>query len=318
MDQAPRSIIDRWHPLMQLLVIIWLAFGCAFIVLLLSMMLIKPIYHVTGADELLLRAQTNPEAVLAHPNEVSALKFIQLMSEIGSFGIPALIFAFSKRTRDFLRVQSKSYIYLLILGMAIVFLSGPFISYIYELNMQLKLPAAFSSLQDWMRSTQSESDKVTEVFVQMNSWRDLAIDLLVVALIPALCEELLFRGCLQQVFREWFKNPHTAIWVTAIIFSGAHLEFYGFVPRMVLGAVLGYLFYWSNNLWVPILGHMINNGGQLVLAFLFQMKLISFNINSDEPTPPSWVVIGTGISVLCLVAFYNYCKKRNLFIPQIA
>jgi uncharacterized protein len=316
MDEAPRPMIDRWHPFMQLLIIIWLAFGCAFIILIISMKLIQPIYHVNGADELMLRAQTDPDAVLANANQVNALKFIQLMSEIGSFGIPALIFAYSKRTRDFLRVRSKNYFYLLILGMAIVCLSGPFISYIYELNMQMKLPEALSSLQQWIKNTQDASDKVTEVFLQMNSWRDLLVNLFVIALIPAVCEELLFRGCLQQIFREWFKNPHTAIWITAVIFSAAHLEFYGFVPRMILGAVLGYLFYWSNSLWAPIFGHMIYNGGQLVLAFLFQLKLISFNINSDAPTPRSAVIAGTGITILCLIAFYNYCKKRNLFIPQ--
>jgi membrane protease YdiL (CAAX protease family) len=142
---------------------------------------------------------------------------------------------------------------------------------------------------------------------------DLIINLIVLAIIPAFAEELLFRGCIQQVLKEWSKNAHVAIWGTAILFSFVHFEFYGFLPRMLLGALLGYLFYWSGNLWVPIIAHLVQNGGQVVLAYMHDHGLTSIDITSDEPLPVSWKIISL-VGTIALIYFFRRASDNRKFI----
>src|SRR5690606_9694418 len=104
------------------------------------------------------------------------------------------------------------------------------------------------------------------------SYSALAINLLMIAIIPAIGEELLFRGGIQNIFYKWFKNPHIAIWAAAILFSAIHVQFYGFIPRMLLWALFGYLLVWGKSIWYPIIGHFINNGSAVVTAFIYQQQ----------------------------------------------
>ena len=140
---------------------------------------------------------------------------------------------------------------------------------------------------------------------------DLAVNLILIAIIPALAEELLFRGCVQQVMKEWFRNVHVAIWVTAFIFSFIHFEFYGFLPRLLLGAMLGYLFYWSGSLWVPIIAHTLNNGLQVLLSYLYDHGMIAFNINSDEAVPVYLILVSIVMGAGLLYAFKRISDQRK-------
>jgi len=108
--------------------------------------------------------------------------------------------------------------------------------------------------------------------------------LLVIAVIPALGEEVLFRGVLQNIFQKSFGHtqPHAAIWLAAFVFSAIHLQFYGLVPRMLLGALFGYLYVWSGNLWYPIVAHFANNSITLLAIFLYHQGATDTNIESVE------------------------------------
>ena len=126
----------------------------------------------------------------------------------------------------------------------------------------------------------------------MDSPFELAFNLLVVALIPAIAEEMIFRGIIQSTFENIFKNPHYAVWAAAVVFSFIHMQFEGFLPRVVLGLVLGYLFLWTRNLWVPILAHFVNNGAQVVLAYMMPEQMESL-----EPE-----AMGTSVAVMGIVS----------------
>jgi hypothetical protein len=114
----------------------------------------------------------------------------------------------------------------------------------------------------------------------MDNYKDLVLNLFVLAVIPALGEELLFRGLLQKMFNELFKNKHIAILVTAAIFSAIHMQFYGFIPRMLLGALFGYLLVWSGSIWVPVLAHFFNNAMVVIFSYLSSKSLLPFDENT--------------------------------------
>ena len=135
--------------------------------------------------------------------------------------------------------------------------------------------------------------------------------LVAVAIVPAIGEELLFRGLIQKYFRQIFGNPHAAIWVTAILFSAFHLQFYGFLPRMLLGAFFGYLFYFSRNLGYAIIAHFINNGFTVTLLYLYQAGIISYDIESDESVPLISIAIFSMIGIILFVLF-----KKQIHITE--
>jgi len=191
-------------------------------------------------------------------SEIDAVKFIQMFSAIGLFITPTLLYAY---LCDFdLKLKLNFNRQTLLLAIAIMLLINPFIAFIYEWNMSFNIP-------DWMLVFDDNAEKITKYFLKMNTLGDLLFNLLVIAIIPAVGEELLFRGYLQQRMTHWLGKPHVAIIITAILFSAIHMQFQGFLPRFALGLVLGYLFYWSGSLWLPIIAHLLNNAMAVTFAY---------------------------------------------------
>jgi len=119
---------------------------------------------------------------------------------------------------------------------------------------------------------------------------ELIFNVFLIGIIPGIGEELIFRGLIQRNIRKIIENPIAAIWITAVIFSAFHFQFQGFIPRLLLGALLGYLYYWTNNLWVPIIAHAFNNGIQVIMQYLYSEEISSVNID-DMESVPAWVAL---------------------------
>ncbi|MBA2407802.1 MAG: CPBP family intramembrane metalloprotease, partial [Chitinophagales bacterium] len=307
-----RFLMDGMHPFIQLLYLTVMSITFFSLFTLLGMYLVKPLFGITTIDVVTQNALTNPEAVALNPNQVNALKLLQFMASIGAFLIPAILFAFMKFPGgDFLRLNTRLRLPLILLAIIIFSIVAPFISFTYELNQGLNLPGGFNELEKVMRDAEDAAEKLTSLFLKMPVPSDLFINVILIAILPAISEELLFRGCIQQVMKEWWKNIHVAIWVTAVVFSFIHFEFYGFLPRLLLGALLGYLFYWSGNLWVPIIAHALNNGGQVVLAYLHEHGVIQFDIMADESLPAYIIVISTLAAIAFLFLFRRISDQRK-------
>ena len=127
-----------------------------------------------------------------------------------------------------------------------------------------------------------------------------------IALLPAVGEELIFRGIIQRILKNLFRSGHLSVWVTAFVFSAIHFQFYGFLPRFILGLVFGYLFLWSETLWLPVIAHFINNGVLLLLVY-FQNPEISY-IRNDLPLPEQ--IAPLTVSVLIGSLILNYFRKK--------
>jgi hypothetical protein len=182
----------------------------------------------------------------------------------------------------------------------VVLVGMPLMEFIIQWNQNFQLPAGFEDLENWMKSSEDTMSNLTRFLLNFQSPADFAIGLAVIAGMAALGEEIFFRGILQSLFERYIGNSHAAIWIAAAIFSFIHFQFYGFFPRLFLGAFFGYLYVWFRNIWVPILAHFFNNGWTLTMHYMYQQKQIDIDPEQMGTMIPWW----SAIISLVLVAFY--------------
>jgi len=132
----------------------------------------------------------------------------------------------------------------------------------------MKLPEWLSGVETWMKGKEDTADRLFELILAPDNIGSLAVNLVMIALLPALGEELIFRGIFQKILTKMFSSGHAAVLVTAFVFSAMHFQFYGFIPRFILGIVFGYLFLWSGTIWLPVIAHFFNNAISVIMSYL--------------------------------------------------
>ncbi len=249
----------------------------------------------------------------SNPTAISVLKLIQTISTIGTFIIPAFLVAylFNRKPWDYLCVSKKPGILSVILVVAALIAALPLINYLGDLNSRMSLPSFLSGVEKWMKASEEEAAKLTRSFLEMHSISDVLFNVFMIALLPALGEELLFRGIIQRIFSEWSKNVHLGIWVSAVLFSAMHVQFYGFVPRMLLGALFGYLLVWSSSLWLPIIAHFVNNASAVIFTYLFNKEVMALDPDKvGTENDYTSVLISVLFTGLLLWLFYQKERKK--------
>lgn len=249
------------------------------------------------------------------------LRVVQIFSSIGMFIFPAWWYAKRSgfRPADFFKLNTPVFFYLFILTALILYFSAPFLQWTIDLNSQLSLPSFLSNLEKWMRHQEDKLTVLTQQFLRMPHWTDLAINLVMIAFLPAIGEELFFRGCLQPIFIRITKNKHTAVWLTAMVFSAIHMQFFGFLPRMLLGALLGYLYVYGKSLWYPIFGHFVNNASAVVATYVFQQRGLSVAQAMKQDAVPRGsfyafaIILSATITVFLLYRFYQIAKRKGIY-----
>ena len=194
------------------------------------------------------------------------MKWLQLLQSVATFLLPALAGAYlwSNTPMQWLHLDSKPSWQEASAAVVIMLLAIPGINLLSAWNQQMVLPEWMSGIEQWMRMQEDAAAQLTEQFLRVDTVGGLLVNIGLMALLPAVGEELTFRGVVQGMFT---RNKHVAIWATAAIFSFVHLQFYGFLPRMLLGAMFGYMLWWTGSLWVPMLMHFVNNCAAVVVAF---------------------------------------------------
>ena len=161
-----------------------------------------------------------------------------------------------------------------------------------------------------MRNKEDTAKEFANNLLVMHTQNALLINLLMLAIIPAVGEELFFRGCLQRIFSRWVGNQHVGIWIVAFIFSAIHLQFFGFLPRMLLGALFGYLLLWGGSLYVPIFAHFINNAMVVIVSYVYQQQGISMDqIGRTEPS--NWYICLFSFAVTTILLYGFYIRSLN-------
>ncbi len=219
------------------------------------------------------------------------LMILHSVSHLFTFLIPGVVYwrwSEQHRVEEFVTRPLPSYlIFALVFFAVIAFV--PLNSWIIEWNSYLHLPEGLQRIENWMRSKEDELAETTKFLTNFDSWLKFSVALFVMAVIPAIGEEVLFRGIIQRKIYHKIRDVHASVWLTAALFSAIHLQFFGFVPRMFLGAMFGYMYFWTRNLWAPIFAHFINNGLTVFIIFLSHRNVIDFELVPSESSV-SWVM----------------------------
>ncbi len=230
---------------------------------------------------------------------------------IGLIITPAvLLIAFKKSISIFFRNQQFFLSTLLITPLIVVFFMG-LNSFFIQWNSNFHFPEFLKSFEDWAREKENYAAELTAFMTAFESPMELIVALIVIAVLPAIGEELVFRGLIQNELNRWTKNIHVAIWVSAILFSAFHLQFFGFVPRLLLGALFGYLYFWSGNLMMAMFAHFTNNAIAVLSLYYYQKGSLEYNVESTEAFPTSIILTSTLLTFSLLYYYWNFYQQRK-------
>ncbi|GHB76235.1 CPBP family intramembrane glutamic endopeptidase [Persicitalea jodogahamensis] len=251
----------------------------------------------------------SPESV---PNGWYGLMLLQATAHVSTYLIPPILYwsYIERRSLPDFRTRALTPPQFWGLTLLVVLAFMPLNGLIIEWNQGMVLPDFLSGVEQWMRDKEEQLEGLTNFLTDFDSPTQFAIALLVIGIIPAIGEEVLFRGVLQRKLMEEWLNPHLAIWVAAALFSAIHVQFYGFIPRMLLGALFGYLYYWSGSLWVAIFAHFVNNGFMVMMLYLYHQKMVDYNIEDNESVPWSAALISLVATSALLYAAWK--QKRTV------
>lgn len=262
---------------------------------------------------------------LSHPSEILAgqipvqmsgtfLRAVQTIQSFFIFIIPSLLLAlfFSVNPKQYLYLNQKNDIIVtccvIVASLAVI----PFINWLAYLNQQMTFPESLKGIEIWMQESEAKAEQAMETMLQMNTVSALIYNIFLIGLLAALGEELLFRGIIQRVITDASKNIHIGIWVAAFIFSAIHLQFYGFIPRMLLGAYFGYLLWWSKSLWMPILAHFVYNTAAVVMNYLMQNGTIDTQAETFGKDDLSIALISFVIFGVFTAAIRKFSVEKEL------
>lgn len=232
------------------------------------------------------------------------LKVGQGIESTMTFIVPPIVYyyiMYKEKPMQMIGFRKISPFWLVFVGIALMFLSLPVTNLLTEWNESMSLGYVFPKLETLLRNLEKTAEQVTERLLNMNNIRDLLLNLIIIALIPAIGEELTFRGVLQQSLTRQWKNTHLAILLSAALFSFFHFQFYGFLPRMFLGLLLGYMFYVSGSLWTSIAMHFVNNGSVVVLYYFNSKGIVNVDVDHFGKTQNVWIILASVILTMALI-----------------
>lgn len=247
-------------------------------------------------------------------DHTNALLFVQLISAIGTFLLPSIGTAWfcSNDIKNYLSIGKTPNSKILFYTFISMLLLSPFISFTGTLNEMMNLPEFLKPVEDWMRIQEETARQLTESLLNNPGILAFISNLIVIAIVAGITEEFLFRGALQKVIERGISNHHIVIWVAAILFSAFHLQFFGFIPRLLMGAYFGYLLYWGKNIWVPVFAHFMNNAFAVIFMsngikdtpfVTKEMKYITGEIQDGQLLP-------FGIMATCCLILFYFCAKK--------
>ena len=244
---------------------------------------------------------------------VNAIWILQVIGTSIPILIAPIIFerGFMKRPGQYLHTGKKFPMVLILVVFCIMFVSSPLIEWLSNINEKMVLPKFLSGLQQWMRDSEDQISAEEKALFAMPTIFSMIKNVLFVGLFTAVAEEFMFRGVIQTIFLKWTRNQHAAVWVTAILFSAFHLQFFGFLPRLFLGVIFGYFVVWSGSIWPAVWAHFLNNGSAVVATYLYQHQKISVDPDNQQVFNNA-LYISSLVVVLFLIFLYRYLSPKQV------
>ncbi len=203
----------------------------------------------------------------------------------------------------------------LLLIVAFYIISMPGMNWLVHLNEGMTLPSWMSGIEQWMRTSENEAAETTKQLLDIHSIGSLLPAIFVIGFMAGLSEETLFRGAMLRTMQHSRLGTHAAVWIAAIVFSAIHMQFYGFVPRLILGLWMGYLLVWTGSLWVPIIAHTLNNSTVVVFSYLTNKGVLpegyGDNLGLPEPGALPWLAIAS-VAVSIAIAVWAHRHQAVL------
>lgn len=302
--KAPIASRRSWF--LSLIIVLLITIGVMILMQGLGLMLVPPIFNIS-LDEM-LALFTSPAN---YPEAKLALFFVQGLGSGLAFILAALIIAKLVDKADFgAKQQIKRFKFKGLLTLIfIMFGAILFNSLIIDWNANIHLPESLGKIEEFFKETENQRMEMTKLLTDFDNLFEFAVGILVIGLLAGAGEEFFFRGVIQPKMHIYTGNGHLAVWLTAIIFSGIHIQFYGFFPRMLLGAVFGYLYLFSGSLVYPIIAHILNNSFTLVLIYMAKLGKIEFDIEQTERVSLPYAIVGLVVFILFMKIFKDYSKK---------
>lgn len=233
------------------------------------------------------------------------IKYFQVVQSIGLFIIPSFILAwlYHGQISEYLFLRGKSTLLSFFLAAVLMIATLPFINFLGEWNSRMQLPEFLSELERWMKNAEENAAALTEAFLKVDTTGGLFFNLFMIALLPAVGEEFLFRGVIQRIFIRWTNSHRWGIWIAAALFSALHMQFYGFVPRLLLGVLFGYLLVWSSSMWLPVAAHFFNNAFAVIAMFLIDKNVLNPSLEDIGATPDSKYTVLISLALMFILIF---------------
>ena len=305
-----QSILNKFPVYLKVMTFGMIVLASIILVLIFGIVLAVPFFGPDVMKNLAVMSESKD------PELMAMAKYFQIVSQIGTFLVPTILFAFldGRKIWSYLRLNVRPLFITAVLSILAIFAAVPLINFLSDWNAQMSLPTSLKNIETWMREAEDQAAVVTANFLNVTTPGGLMINLLMIGVIPAIGEEFLFRGVLQKLFHQWTKNIHVSVILAAFLFSAIHIQFYGFIPRFMMGIMLGYVFVWSGSLWVPILIHFANNSAAVIVSYL-QATGSADNTFDTVGTGDSAIfpiLMSTVLTALFLFSvFYIEKKKRN-------
>ncbi len=254
----------------------------------------------------------NPDTSL----EIAFLKFLQTVISIGMFGVSSFVIAWfvSDDVPGYLGLSKTPETVIFLLTALLVLLSLPLNNYLTWFNSQLSFGGRLQWLQDYIVEKESGVNGMMEKFLGVRGTVPLLVNIFVIAIVPAFCEELLFRGVLQGLFVKWVKNVHIGILITALVFGFFHFQFLSLLPRFYLGIIFGYLFYWSGSLWITIFAHFINNATAVFFYYFFYQGMTDDSMDKlgTPESHPVYAMLSLTVILVVIVVIRSIIRENRM------
>lgn len=275
---------------------------------LIGMLIAMPFVEGSFMDFLM-----NVSDPISHPEIKVPLFILQGCATFFGLIVGPSLYLFSIERKDPIQLISQRPVYglmmLITAGIVIFFMATN--SIFIEWNANISLPESLKAFESWAREKEDLAKQLTDFLTKFDSVGEFILAFVVIAILPGIGEELVFRGLLQPELHRATKNIHAAIWISAIMFSAIHMQFFGFMPRVLLGALFGYLYYWSGDLRIAMFAHFVNNGFSVLMMYLNQLDVVDIDLETPEVAP--WPVVAgfTIITFGLLVYLKKFYEARN-------
>lgn len=295
-----KGAFSTLSPFTKLLLIFLLVLGSS---ILITMLFVLAAIPFTGIDEI--------NAMLTGGVSISYLRFLQVVQGFSVFIIPSFLIAWLLSDRPWLWLGFRKINWTLVtLSIVLFFVCQPLVSFLAKLNSTMVFPDFLLPVEEWMHNAEKTAGKLVLQFLDTKEPWTIFVNVLMIVFLPAIGEEMLFRGAIQPVIGQWTKNQHLAVWITAFLFSAMHIQFMTFLPRFLLGGILGYLLIYGKNIWYPIAGHFVNNLLSLIVFYYYRTYKPHINpMDADTGNYNNWMVFA---SILFIVAIILFIKNKTL------